>query len=189
MTLFNDTALLDFKRGGEAFSLRFPTDAQWLSYFRAREIFIKPKPGGGEITEKRRETFAALHLVEQLATEGTPIPTKDAAIWAADSLLGEFIETKIEAGCIVVQHRFLKSFESIHRLRFPTPQEDRELNNTIRTMKAERGWQRCIPNYEKRAMFYDELLIEAKGYVQPVPLGHKLVVVSEAFLTARKEAA
>lgn len=172
--------------GNKVVRMKFPTDADWTARNAARKV--SQRQLGREIQVSTSSSDDVdVKIYERCRLEGSADLEPAEVALILDKLSGiEVRDVEHQGDSILVSMEAVGGHSVSHRLAVPNAQQIRQLTESgVRTVVVDRQ-TKSVVQFKVFESLWSELKLETDGYVNGVPVIHKIVAVRNAIDAAEK---
>lgn len=162
--------------------VRWPTDEEWATFFRARRIVRRQLGGGRSVSEFPDNDKASAALLAKIRLEPDKATFDDAEAEDVITRLTKCELNEIQRqGVNFVIDQAVIGGDVQHVLRIPSSKQRRKHENAS-TSTIDGSRERITRIFiEPSGDLYDDIAVSSKGYEGEVPLIHKWAAVNAMF--------
>jgi hypothetical protein len=191
---------LDTDQGRKKVAVRYPTDAEWITWRRKKKILQKDLGRGNFQMEPSVPGAPDMELLNAIRVDkddpDAPQIDESEAFEIITKLGSADVNVRPsrEESGYRIELKVMQRFNTIHRLKIPSVKDKQTYNRSKSSVTyGQYGYQEIRINYQAGADLYDKLITSKEGYSAEVPINHKAEVINvllqEIAMSEQQEAA
>jgi len=173
---------LDTDQGRKKVAVRYPSDAEWITWRRKKKILQKDLGRGNFQMEPSAPGAADLELLNAIRIDKDGPPIDEAEAFEIINKLGHADVNKRperEDPGYRIELKVMQRLNTVHLLRIPSVKDKQTYNRAKSPVTyGQYGYQEIRINYQAGAELYDKLIASTEGYAGQVPINHKAEVIN-----------
>lgn len=173
---------LETDQGIKKVAVRYPSDAEWLTWRRKKKIMQRDLGRGNFQMEPSVPGAADIELFNAIRVEKEgPAIDESEAVEIISKLGNADVNTRPrrEESGYRIELKVMQRLVTVHQLRIPSIKDKQTYNRSKSSVTyGQYSYQEIRINYKAGADLYDNLIVRTEGYAGPVPINHKAEVIN-----------